>query len=147
MIDYEKLKMVHSLAEKYCNDNKPRKMRTSAQSFHGNWKFYLDIADGEKILFDCDYDNIDDMLAKLQELTQTEEPKAKYAVGQDVWFINIFHEPTYGTIERITQSIANEPDFIYSFVMHELPEEELYHTKQALIEAQIEYWRKIKDEL
>lgn len=145
MIDYEKLKLAHSLADKYCQDNKPRQMRTTSQYFEGKWKFYLDLKEGEKILFDWEYDNIDDMLEQLQELTQEEEPKPKYQRDDKVWTY------THGVIKYwLVDSVTWEPSFNdYRVNLHEpmgkasLMQSQLYPTKAALIEAQIAYWLKL----
>lgn len=124
MIDYEKLKLAHRL----------------------NNKAYLKIIpifgdSGEMISFnyfaeikgrDNYFDNIDDLIAFLQELT---EPK--YKIGDKVWFVD-----SYQGLRELIITEINAPNYMAEtgFWSHE---KDLYPTEQALIEAQIAYWQSL----
>lgn len=116
MIDYEKLRWAHELANKLNErisinvcylvaDNKPT--------------FVLDHSDFKNNITSY---NIDDLIAKLRELTQ---PKPKYIEG---WVIDGFGKMDYWT--HMNEEDIKEKDII------------VYPSKEALIDAQIEYWNK-----
>lgn len=77
---------------------------------------------------------IDDLIAKLQELTK---PKTKYKVGDEVW-MTVDDEPKSFVID----SVCNSKYYLYQYDLGLVYESLLYPTKSALIEAQIEYWQK-----
>lgn len=132
MIDYEKLIQAH---EKCLGT-----------------KYYFDIAlgidDGLIALFDsqsnesfvCNPDDLNDLITKLQELTQ---PKARYQVHDEIWMIYT-NEPRCFTV---FESIHYEGEWSYTLHGDNFKwrnESELYPTKSALIESQIDYWRQMR---
>ncbi len=77
-------------------------------------------------------DDIDDLIQKLQELSQ---PKTKYKVGDEVWMIE-YDEPK----SFIIDSVCGLKYYLYKHDFGLVKQSELYPTKSALIEAQIKYW-------
>lgn len=147
MIDYDKLRIAHKL----CLKN-----GYSFSCFFGGKDitgyFEQELIGDNYIIYDIEagpildeYENIDDLIAKLQELTQKEEPKAKYKVGEFLYFINT-NEPEW-KIESSSVTCYPKPDgnngFEYEFEGWTIHENYLYPTKQALIETQIEYWQSL----
>ncbi len=89
-----------------------------------------------------------EVIDKIESLTQ---PKAKYEVGQMLHFIdysNNKYQENIRIMEMPVISIDYDLDSIRYFFSGdygwEIKEEDLYPAKSALIEAQIEYWTKIK---
>src|SRR6267154_3032965 len=91
MIDYEKLKLANELAEKLTNGMaEGHILEIKTWFYNGNSYYELnDITD--TISFDNKMNDIDDIIAKLQELTK---PKSKYEVGQKVFVINYDGKPS-----------------------------------------------------
>lgn len=128
MIDFEKLKQAHELCLAY-----------KRYFFNITLGLYdkLDIIS----LYDSDanislirnFECVGELLYKLQELTQS---KQKYKVGQEVWKPNVKHTPWSYIITAVDHDLGyylnDQSDW------HD--EQELHPSKQALIEAQIEYW-------
>lgn len=123
MIDYEKLKLAHELAEKagsyisYAYENKS-----------GNFVNRVDL---------------DQLILELKELTKT---KPKYEVGQEVFALHRDQIIPF-TIEKID---SQGTEYWYCFRENEYQvnrfiETILYPTRQALIDAQIEYWQRLAD--
>lgn len=147
MIDYKKLKMAHELCEKYAKYNYPRMISLNINHRYNALDYYnayLEIIEDFKILFEWNFNSIDELIAKLRELTQSEEPKANYSVGDEVWIAY-----SKGFYSRKIEEVILHEDGRYSYHGDGfgLYDDELYPTKQTLIAAQIEYWQKIKDEL
>lgn len=137
MIDYEKLKIIHSLAEKYRTNNVGREVETVTSFSGDDCSYFISIKEGEKIIFDWDYRDADDAITKLRELAE-DEPKPKYRIGQKVWFTDkkdIFNFIIY----KITGDAYYDES--YKFGIHE---SQLYPSSKSLIDAQIEYWTKLK---
>jgi hypothetical protein len=89
------------------------------------------------------FNNIDDLITKLQELTQSE---SKYKKGQEVFYCcdNEIYD------FKIREIHSNEStEFLYSGDGHDVYECDLYLTKEALIESQLVYWSSLmaKEEL
>lgn len=140
MIDYEKLIQAH---EKCLGT-----------------KYYFDIAlgidDGLIALFDsesnesfvCNPDDLDDLIAKLQELTQ---PKAKYEVGQKVWTYS-HDEINYWVIQGVRWDPETNDFRVDLGKMNggvfggqgSFLSKDLYPQKSELIQAQIDYWRQMR---
>lgn len=80
-----------------------------------------------------------EVIDKIESLTQ---PKAKYEVGQKVWFIDRNNKISHAEIDEV-DVLSDEKYYIRAedwwFMEHELHE-----TKAKLIESQIEHWTKLK---
>lgn len=161
MIDYEKLRIVHDLANLLCLSS----MHYVAISYNFNGKlgvrYELNVPN-----FECEYSHIDSLIAKLNELTEPEKcnhvyvhiteipecikchlipeeynpPKPKYEIGQDVWWLQLGCDICHFKIDAIFFNDVGEWEY------DNVPEKELYPSKEALIEAQIEYWQQLKRE-
>ena len=136
MIDYEKLKIAHDIMLKhnkyYC-------------TFEFGWsdkvQFVLYSDEDEAPIFTCC--KIDDLIAQLQELTK---PQPKYKIGNDVWFLM----DNVARCSSIFEDLYYEKSWSYTLNDDGLrwrKESLLYPTKQSLVEAQIEYWQKMKADI
>lgn len=114
MIDYTKLKTAHELCEKLLAQDGST---MTICICHTPLGYRYIVTDGR--LQQQGFDGIDGVITKLKELTQSEP---KYKVGQSVWAI-AGGQPT---------------EYIYD---DKIKDFDLYPTKAALIEAQIEYWQ------
>ncbi len=132
MIDYEKLKLAHELALQINNPWIWINTSYSCNANHIQAKLILGLNSSEQDIF-C-FDEIDDLITKLKELTQ---PELKYKEGQEVYFISCNGGIGYEEIDDIDKS-ANEQYFINE--ERWFREDELYATKYELIEAQCKYW-------
>ena len=124
MIDYQKLALAHELANKagsyicYAYENE-----------NGNFVNWVDL---------------DQLILELKELTK---PQPKYKVGQLVY---CFHRDEI--ISFIIEDIKiTDSDVWYSYrenesQVNEFIETILFSTRQALIDARIEYWQSLKHE-
>lgn len=126
MIDYEKLKKAHDMCD-------------ATEGYYFN--ITLGLNEGTIYLFDannpgddfvCNPEDLDDLIIKLEELTQ---PKTKYEIGQEIWFVVLGLE--WSPIESQIESYNNGQYYVSG---HWYKERDLYPTKQALIEAQIDHW-------
>ena len=158
MIDYEKLKFAHKSAEKLKYDDVSITWHYNMPPRSGY--FVLCFEDEDNLSHEYEYFVIDDLIAKLQELTETQP---KYEVGQNVFWLDeragghIFH----GVINAICR---NQSDTMYGYDIDHLnyaeykemfpmavsssrwqlwDDDKLYPTKQALIESQITYWQSL----
>lgn len=141
MIDYEKLKLVHEFADKnlfYISTS-----ITSGDDGDRYCKFLATLLPNDNDNY-C-FDSIDDLIAKLRELTQPEEPKAKYAVGDEVFFVGFEQQIIQDKISRIQKMTDGSFLFIFDYSPTQ-NESQIYPTKQELIEAQIEYWHELAAE-
>src|ERR1700728_2025863 len=139
MIDYNKLKQAHKLGAILSSSiDYPVFIAVQQEErFEGEiCVLYTFRAAGDASI----YRNIDDLIAKLQELTQ---PKPKYEVGQEVHWINISHQIKSDIIWQISEDARgiiyhfDKPNYSAVYAA------EVYPTKQALIESQIRYWAKL----
>ncbi len=175
MIDYEKLKKAHELGVKYTTITENTftiKSSFSTGFIQEYYELYV-TSDNFK------YNNIDDLIKKLEELTEppiwiikenkmiktslselqtkhadhnsgywtsedeaheylkTIEPRSKYKIGDELWF-------TIGSNRILNSHVLNTPKNSYEYYVlesfHCRSESELYPTKIALIQAQIDYW-------
>lgn len=132
MIDYDKLKLAHELCRK----------------LDGHWfriDFCINIKEHDRInifLYQCDanspiiFINIDELINKLQELTHS---KNRFAIGQEVWFIDSYDKISCLKIRAIE---GKNPNIRYvvdnnGWSVHETY---CYDSKQSLVEDQIKYW-------
>src|SRR5690606_33867287 len=140
MIDYEKLKEAHELMLILSNNNGCSLRLTFCDGKF--WKYFLQINDKKDIFeFNC----IDDLINKLKELTQ---PKPKYQLREIVWLFNYeCNEIDCFKIDAITKkNLTYSGKCINSeFVYEEIPEKDLYPSREALIDAQIECWQSLKE--
>ena len=133
MIDYDKLKIAHTIAAKInrglftCNFHSPDFLEFSFTSNDGAHYVMRDI---------------DDAILKLTEMSK---PKQKYALNSIVYALDGFN----GIIEvkihhtYITSTHTNMKIYV-STRGAKYAESELYPTREALIEAQIDYWQKLR---
>lgn len=133
MIDYNKLRIAHELANELTYDS------WSIDLWY--WKesnlYLISFEDDKGISHEYEYENIDYLIAELTKLTQ---PKSKYKAGQEVWYldlpINVIHSAIIikiGHDEYVIDGSSNgtKDDFT---------EGELWPSRADLIEAQIKYW-------
>lgn len=139
MIDYDKLKIANELAKQIKYETRFNMIdNVNALSDFGRFFFSASIYLDDDIAI---YHNLDDTIAKLQELTQ---PKPKYATRDIVYFVSCDGGLRQEEIDDYCSS-----DNTY-FINEErwFEESEVFPTKQSLIEHQIEYWRdQISEEL
>ena len=94
--------------------------------------------------------SLDLLISELTELTQTQKPKPKYEVGQEIWFID-YPSSKYETNIKIINlpviSIDCDLDVVRYFFSsdygYEIKEQDLYLSREELIETQIEYWQSL----
>ncbi len=132
MIDYDKLKQAHDLASERYQQSKWCRISIDYVGTRNIIEYRLMTSiNGDE---DWCFTNLDNLIAKLQQLTQ---PKAKYKVGDKVWLISYCGSVICEwEIEDI--DIWSEEKYLFGDSWY--TESELYPTKSALIEAQIEYW-------
>lgn len=133
MIDYEKLKMAHELAAKISQEIKWVGIKTEISFGENGFSLLLWIfVDGEYIPF---HTSIDNLLAKLVELSGKTKPK--YKIGQEVWTLNDEYKPEECIIEEIdlcsSELYLDDSGYWWT-------ENQLYSSREELIEAEIEYW-------
>ncbi len=117
MIDYEKLKLLHELADKA-----GRHLCYGLASENG-----------------CSYKAplfLDGLIEELQELTRA---KPKYEQGQKLWRLNEENEPVSFFIIGIEKYISGACGYMDEH-MDWWDENHCYSTRRDLIEAQIEHW-------
>lgn len=134
MIDYDKLRTAHELADKidcicefdiFTNEN--------ASLFKINYERIDRYFHKHE-----SYINIDNLITKLTELTQS---KPKYEIGQEVWFIDCEDEIDKLIVGSIDSSGENN-NYYYSDQGGCVKDSDgLYLSREALIEAQIDYWK------
>lgn len=139
MIDYDKLKHAHDLTEKYYEQTKIMTwikiiVPCISDLIGYQWTTLHDC------LLKCE--DIDELIAKLEEMTK---PEQKYALNSTVYALDGFN----GIIElTIVRSYVTGIDTTITIYVTDLgaryAESELYPTREALIEAQVEYWQKLR---
>jgi hypothetical protein len=146
MIDYEKLKIAHELAHTYAfNGKEITSVLASTRLVSSNVIEYLIEFYGNEKYQEFASTNIDDIIGKLTELTQPNEPKPKYEVGQEVWVIGNHQIPEQCIVTKIHPS--SKP-FLYSLKNDdekEFVEQEglISSSRELLIQSQIEYWKSL----
>lgn len=138
MIDYEKLKLAHTLCKKIPYDSYSFDCWCCTR-FDSGFFYTLTFEDEHNFTHEYESEDIDDLITKLKELT---EPKPKYKVGQLIWFVVDSKIYSYN-IENIEEDRCG--DFIYNGDDWKIYESDLYPTKQALIESQIAYWTSLRE--
>ena len=148
MIDYDKLKIAQELVTKVKGAHVVLK---TTFIFHGNknnstyvvWHLGI-MRDPPNLpaIENVTFENLDCLISTLQELTGQLKPK--YKIGDEVWYIVYGNEwvPISGIITAINPKSFNcYIDGIF------WPENQLFPTKQTLIESQIEYWQSLSEPL
>jgi hypothetical protein len=157
MIDYDKLKIAHELAEKYYNQSGDSIVIEHNCCFgcYVNVPCQMIINQVPHI-----FNSLDNLIDKLTELTQPTckcgnkvyvarsvcnecidravrscKPRPKYEVGQTVWWLEMGAEIHSFKIQHI---FFNE---VCEWEYDNIPETELYPSREALIDAQIKYWK------
>lgn len=132
MIDYEKLKLAHELAEKYYNQSSYEICIEYNQCYGCNVEYNL-------ILYvktePQHFDNLDNLITKLTELTQ---PKPKYKIDDEVW--HVIYAREWVAMQGIVKSVNKNKCHVNGTWW---PEQQIYPSRETLIEAQIEYWTKL----
>lgn len=132
MIDYEKLKIANELCEK-----------TDGYHFFCDYSNRYGVSEitlchKGRYIEDCS--DIDDLINKLKELTQ---PKPKYEVGQEVfWLVS---DIIYSGMVVCCKPNANRWKIKIDDELIEIDDCHLYPSREALIDAQIEYWQSLKE--
>lgn len=139
MIDYEKLKVAHELANKI---SKERDYTVAIQCAINNECINYMIKAYE---IDEQYLYIDDLITKLEELTT---PKPKYKEGDFVWYLSNNSELSRMAIDWVREELEiNSNQVVYATPNGMVIESALYPSKAALIEAQVVYWTSLKNEV
>jgi hypothetical protein len=85
---------------------------------------------------------------KIKELTK---PEPKYRESQRVWFIDCTHHDgpiKDGLVERqeLVEGLFGSQDYVVHIGDLIIPVDCVYPSREALIEAQIEYWQGLQDD-
>jgi hypothetical protein len=139
MIDYEKLKVAHELINKI-DEIYEVSVQHHFSHTRGD-KFILWTKNG---VAQFGIEEMDDLIAELKELTKPEEPKSRFHVGQEIWFINSYDKICSFCIDKICKETGEETYYYNKYNQAVGERDGLYSTKQELIEAQIQYWCEIK---
>ena len=127
MIDYEKLKEAHELCAKL------DKRCSLEVCFFRLGKPRFIFCHGSSEVNDICVEEIDDLIAKLQELTK---PEPKFKVGKEVWYVGADNEPCSLIINYMTPTsmrLCDKDGF-------SVDSDSVYPSRQALIQSQIDYW-------
>jgi len=139
MIDYDKLNYAHDLTEKYYERTKImtwiKIMISSISDLIGyQWTALHDC------LLKCE--DIDELIEKLEEMTM---PKPKYALNSTAYALANFKAIIELTIVRSYVTGIKETFTIYVTDLGDrYAESDVYPTREALIDAQVEYWQKLR---
>lgn len=139
MIDYDKLKLIHELASKLSTHYLVH-ITGGKHPAEGHEFTLVNWSPGEPDLI---FKSLDDLIEKLIELAK---PEPKYKPTQEVWRIN--HEKIESFILDKVQYSESNREFMYFESGYELSywtEEQLFPTRQALIEHQIAYWQSLSE--
>jgi hypothetical protein len=134
MIDYEKLREAHQLVIKTDLSLE----HTVEDDIDNQPSSFFRIKENcGKVLYE--HFNLDYLIAKLQSLAK---PEPKYKIGDSAWIV-YDEQPTKITITDIDKS-SDEMylDDDYDWWL----EEQLYPSREALIDHQLKYWNKLKAE-
>lgn len=146
-IDYDKLKLAIELGEKYSINNCPRRINIIVSFKMCKMSYVSSITEDGKLLFDWECENIEDIIAKLQELVEPDPNtnpvrELKYNIGDKVWCLDDRHNLDFFIISQVDW---DSEESYYSYDKeHWWFEEQLYPSREALIEAQIDYWTSLR---
>lgn len=142
MIDFEKLKLAHELA-----------LQTEDYYFEvclGTDEIYMDLYDATKsrtcivVSTEC----ADDLISTIRQLSSSSKPR--YQIGDEVYIVTKFQHLTDGIYHnKIIDIDADGEREIYTIKGLEdldFSKEDIYPSKQSLIQAQIDYWTCIQKE-
>ncbi len=130
MIDYQKLRVAHELAEKYMIQTDDE-LEFYIKFIHGLYRFGI-----KSDLIDEYYTSFEGLIEKLQELTESEKPRPKY---KDAWYLT-------GKLPRCTKVMAGDFYEACDETSSEAFGKTMYSSREALIEDQIKYWTSLKKE-
>ncbi len=142
MIDYEKLKIAIDL----CKNSSIYYFLIEFCPVRNSDEIAITLMDSSHNRGDS-MGSLDDLIENLRELTK---PQPKYKIGQAVWMtvVNDFRLDIDEDIIR--NSVFKDEGWFYnikssssSYLIHE---NELFPTRESLIEAQIEYWQSMLPE-
>lgn len=131
MIDYKKIKQAHES----CFDT------NYVFTLEFGWEDAIEIKLYKHLnglpQYICDFSLIDDLITKIRELTGQ---KTQYKIGQEVWLMQD------GRIvsDEISEIDHESDEKYYLDDDRWYMEHELYPTKEALIDAQVNYWIKMR---
>jgi hypothetical protein len=135
MIDYEKLQLIHKMyPQGYLKIIPIFNSKCEIEDF--NYSMEIDGNMANYFL------SADSLLNKLKELTQ---PKPKYEIGQEVWYLVMNNIQTW-TIYHIFFDPNSKEYRYYDAQKSWLTEKEIYSSKLELIQAQIDHWTCLKNE-
>lgn len=143
MIDYEKLKIAHELTKKlrfsyYCFES------WCGLGFESGYFYTLKFEDNNNIFHEYESEEIEELIAKLTELTA---PKYKYKVGDWIWCYSYENIPDRVQVEFHPEGNKNTYQVRHENGMTGFYEEErLYPSFDDLVEAQIKYWVNLRSE-
>lgn len=149
MINYEKLRLAEKLCEQsgysfvYFFGGKDVYKSFGRELIPSHFSLY-GLDSGSHI---DDFDTIGDLIDKIKELTQRQP---KYKIGQTAHFIDYSSNKFEPNINIRTMAIGNidyDSDSI-RYVFHgdfcwEIKEEDVYLSRKALMESQIDYWKNL----
>lgn len=154
MIDYEKLEKAIELCNKIKSLTCDSLILTTHAFFDGHGKLHMKLT-LHKAPINYDFYNLDDLIAKLEELVK---PEPKYQVGQKIWVQSLQSECEnvlsmhafegtvipckpcdYGLSEPYVRVIAGNDEYSSA-------ESFCFPTRQALIEHQIQYWKSLLED-
>lgn len=134
MIDYKKLKLAHSLIlqvnEKYSLATYVSCQYDTYHRLHALNSEWFE-----------DFEDLDDLIAKLKELVAS---KPRYELKQEVWFV-VSGEIKKRYISQIYKNSETD-DYIIQAGGYSSIECNFYPSREALIQAQIDYWESLKFE-
>lgn len=130
MIDYGKLIEDLKKIESHCKDTKS--IAEACIIFNGENLM-------AKFVFSIPFDELRNPRIYEHAEKELTQPEPKYKIGQKVWFIHYTNAWIF--LEGKIESIDNDRYFTYGNWMNE---SELYPSKEALIQAQLEYWQSLK---
>lgn len=143
MIDYEKLKQAMDLANKincYLNFE-----ITHAHETQGTSRIIITFRESKSINHQY-FNTLDEIIAALTKLTQ---PKPKYKVGDKVYMTVVCGDKLLIDRDVIREACFMVNNWEYTIESGSddffIAENELFVTKQELIETQIEYWQSLID--
>lgn len=142
MIDYKKLEMVHNLAPKV---DRPITIQLTWTKEDPYYRLIFD--DLEEHCFE-DFEDEDGLISKInqllleQKLIELKAENSRWKIGDTAWMVDGRGKIFTFLISKVhMKSDRKEPWFYESQEGWIAKEENIYTSRKALVEAQIEYWR------
>jgi hypothetical protein len=143
MIDYDKLKLAHTLT---------KKLPYNSYSFdcwctQDGYYYVLNFEEDKVITHEHESKDIDDLINILQAFAKS---KSKYKTGDTVWYIDCtladgpICTATIGSTNYITGLFSDEKWYAELSSGLNVPMDCCYPTREDLIKAQIMYWSSLK---